>query len=240
MEPWNNDVATLATPEDVDWSQYDFVDLGCSTGDSITYCIQRFHARRGIGVDIDKSKVLKAQAVGVDAVLADASQLAVVSSLSNADQIRFVSMVHFLEHLPDFQTVEEIIRNAAAIASDFLFIRHPSFEEEAYLTMLGLRQYWWHWTGHKSHVHVSDYCSIFDRLGLRQYMIRYQEPIWDSTHRSILTSDMPIDQHNFDPGRHRDRPYMRFDRPLWREQEIFVALRAFPPEEWNAITRFPF
>lgn len=216
---------------DVDWSRYDFIDLGCSHGGSLEYCTKRFEAR-GIGLDIDPQKVDQAREAGHDAVVAD------VTKLKLRDQVSFVSMLDFLEHLPSLTVVEAVIERAAAIATDFLFIRHPSFEGEEYLRSLGLRQYWWHWRGHPTHPQVADYCRIFERLGLGLYKISYSGEISDSLHASILVDDEPIDQHGFDPSVHAERPYVSFPRPIWRLQDIFVALRAFDPRgrEWAAIT----
>ena len=163
--------------------------------------------------------------------------MADVTELDVHDQVRFVSMMDFLEHLPSLGAVEAVIEGAARIATDFLFIRHPSFEGEAYLGSIGLRQYWWHWRGHPTHPHVEDYCQIFERLGL--YTIRYSGEIADSLDPSVLVDDEPIDQGPFDPRAHTARPYVAFSRPLWRLQDIFVALRAFDPrgQEWAAIVQ---
>jgi hypothetical protein len=216
---------------DVDWSRYDFIDLGCSHGGSLDYCTKRFGADRGIGLDIDPRKVDEARAGGHEAVVAD------VTRLELRDQVRFVSMMDFLEHLPSLDAVEAVIQGAAAIATDFLFIRHPSFEGEDYLRSLGLRQYWWHWRGHPTHPQVADYCRIFERLGLRLYTITYRGEIRDSLDTTVLLDDEPIDQGAFDPSVHAERPYIGFTRPIWRSQDIFVALRPFDPRgaEWAAI-----
>jgi SAM-dependent methyltransferase len=215
--------------ETIDWSQYDFIDLGCGSGGSIGYCSKRFAAQRGVGIDLSAEKVRGARAAGYDAFVADA--LTVPSDAG----VRFVSMLDFLEHLPDLNKVEQVIEVAAQAATDFLFIRHPSFEGEAYLRSLGLRQYWWRWSGHPSHIHVSDYCTIFERLGLRHYFIRYREPILDSGHETILNIDAPINQAKFDPSVHSAKPVIAFSEPIWRAQDIFVALRAFDPSEWAAV-----
>ena len=226
-----------ASLEEVDWTNYDFLDLGCSAGGSIPYCERRFGARYGLGLDNDPAKVAKARLAGLHVVLGDGKRLGKAPGLADGIRVRFVSMVHFLEHLPNAKTAEMVVRSAAEVATDFLFIRHPSFEGEAYLAQLGLRQYWWHWTGHPTHLRISDYCGMFDRLGLHQYLIRYKQPVWDSMNRTILTTEEPKDQHKFDQARHRVRRKVKFAQPLWREQEIFVALRAFDPEEWSAISK---
>lgn len=216
--------------EPVDVAGYDFLDLGCSGGGSLAYGKARFGAGRGLGVDLDPAKVAETRAGGHDAILADATRL----DLHNA--VSFTLMMDFLEHLPDLATVERVIASAAAATTDFLFISHPSFEGEEYLAELGLRQYWWHWSGHPTHIHMSDYCEIFDRLGLRQYMVRFVEPVADSGHPSILTASEPINEPRYDPDIHQPRPSVTFSRPIWRSQEIFVALRPFAAEEWGKIT----
>ena len=220
------------TLDSVDWGRYDFIDLGASKGGSIQFCQKRFGAGRGLGVDNDAAKVATARERGVEVVLGDATRLPAESS------VRFVSMIDFLEHLPDLRVVEDVLGSAAAAASDFLFIRHPSFEGEGYLETLGLRQYWWDWTGHPAHPQVSDYCGIFDRLGLRQYAIRYRERVEDSGHPSILSTETPANEGPFDPAHHPPKPSLRFTVPLWRSQDIFVALRPFDPRgaEWREIT----
>ena len=179
---------SVPTLREVDWTLFDFIDLGCSKGGSLRFCRKRFDARRGLGVDIKPAKVQQTLDAGFDAVLADATKLDV------EDAVRFVSMMDFLEHLPGLDVVEASLERAARVATDFIFIRHPSFEGEGLLENLGLRQYWWHWTGHTAHPQVADYCTMFERLGLSQYTILYREPIRDSDHPSVLPVEAPIDQ----------------------------------------------
>jgi SAM-dependent methyltransferase len=225
------DKSGLPPLEEVDWSKYDFLDLGCSAGGSIRHCIKRFGTTRVIGLDRDPRKVLQAREKGFDAIVAD------VVTLDVNRKVPFVSMLDFLEHLPSLELVEQVIGTAARAATDFLFIFHPSFEGEDYLTELGLRQYWWDWHGHRCHPTVADYCSIFERLNLNQYMIRYVDPVESSGHESILPTSAPIDQHGYDEKKHDRKPKVDFAHPLWRAQEIFVGLRAVPPEEWARVTR---
>ena len=215
----------------VDWSRYDHLDLGCGAGASLDYGGLRFDARRGIGMDINAAKVASARARGDDAVVGDATDIGVDK------QVRFVLLMDFLEHLPDLETVQKAIAGAAAAATDFLFIFHPSFENEAYLREQGLRLYWWEWDSHTCHIRISDYCRIFDRLGLHRYKIRYVKRIADAGHPAVLRDDEPPNQTTFDPARHRPKPDLTFPEPLWRAQEIFVALRDLPGDEWARIVR---
>lgn len=219
-----------STLADMNLADFDFLDLGCGHGASTRQAYERWNGRRGLGVDFAPRKIAAAREAGFEVVQGDATDLGV------RDAVRFSLMMDFLEHLPTLDHVERAIANAAQASTDFLVIFHPSFEGKEYLTSLGLCQYWWRWSGHKTHIRVSDYCLAFDRLGLNQYLIRYLMPITDSHHPTILTTAEPIDQFRYDPAIHRIRPHVRFVEPVWRAQEIFVALRSFGPEEWGRIT----
>ena len=215
----------------VDWSTYDFIDLGCSNGGSIKHCRARFDAARGIGVDIDPRKVAITREAGFDAIVADARTLDAERAVS------FVTMLDFCEHLPDLGIVEEILAAAARSARDFIYIKHPSFEGQERVEADGLRQYWWNWHGHTAHVRVSDYCSMFDRLGLNTYKIRYVERINDSAHPCIVPTSAPRDLSAEDAAQITDVKFAEFSPPLWRRQDIFVALRPFSIKEWREVTR---
>jgi hypothetical protein len=220
-----------AAPATVDWSAYDYLDLGCSRGASLQYGALRFDGRRGIGVDRNPAKVAAACRRGVDAVVGDATDLGLDK------QVRFALLMDFLEHLPDLAAVQQALAGAAAAATDFLFIFHPSFEGEPWLRAQGLRLHWWEWDSHTTHIRIADYCRIFDRLGLHRYKIRYVKPITDAGHSAVLRDDEPANETGFDPGRHRSKPDLRFPEPLWRAQEIFVCLRDMPADEWARIVR---
>jgi hypothetical protein len=211
---------------DVRLANYDFIDLGCSSGGSLRFCQARMEAR-GVGVDIDPEKVARARAAGVEAYLGDATNLQVDK------EVGFVSMMDFLEHLPSLDTVQAVLASASRAATDFLFIVHPSFEGEEYLRLWGLQQYWHAWSGHTAHAQVADYCQMFDRLRLHQYAIRYKHLIRDSSDASIHAVASGVNQGPYDPGLHPPKPDLTFERPLWRSQHIMVALRAFDPAEWR-------
>lgn len=224
---------TLPLPDrigDVDWTQYDFLDLGAGRGGSLAYARRRFAATRGVGVELKPERVAAARAEGLHVVQGDATELGI------EDQVRFVSMMDFLEHLPGLDVVKSTLAAAAAAATDFLFIFHPSFEGEEYLAELGLALQWHRTRTHWSHIQVSDYAAIFDELGLHQYMVRYVRPIFDSSHKGVVHL---AEKHPgmFDPATHLPKPQVEFARPVWRAQELFVALRPLPAERWAQITR---
>lgn len=221
-------VPNVPAVADVDWSLYDFIDLGCSNGGSTRHCTKRFGARQGIGIDIDPGKVAGALAAGFPSALGDATNVGLQK------QVRFVSMMNFLEHLPNLSLVEKVIGSAAESATDFLFIRHPSFEGEAHGKAIGFKQFWWDWDHHPTRFRVEDYCGMFDRLGLSNYMVRYVDRVDFTDHSSVLPADAPSNMNKNEAAAY---PKVRqpLGSPWWRRQDIFVALRTFEPAEWAAI-----
>ena len=145
-------------PSEVYWSRYEFVDFGCSKGGSLKFAKKRFAAENGLGVDVDSRKIEQALARGFDVVEGD------LHALRGKRQVRFVSMMQFLEHLPELAEVERVVAKAAQLAKDFLYIHHPSFDDEHFLLSQGLRIYYHHWSGHTAHVRSDQFFEIFEHL----------------------------------------------------------------------------
>lgn len=220
----------LPTVEQIDWSRFDFVDLGCSNGGSLRHCAKRWGDKKGVGVDLSEIKVRKALKLGFDSVLADAT------TINLEKRVEFVSMMNFLEHLPDLATVEAVIAASARSARDFLFIRHPSFEGEEEGNALGYRQFWWTWDHHPTHVRLADYKRIFKKLDLQAYLIRHVDRVDTTAHPSVVPESMGrnVSKHAVVE---KSSSSIQLSPPWWRRQDIFVPLKSFDPGQWEAITR---
>jgi hypothetical protein len=217
---------TSTLPTDA-FAAADFIDLGASNGGSLRYCQNRFGGR-GVGIDIDPGKVARARAAGFDVVCADAANLRLV------DGVDYVSAMDFFEHLPSLAETRAILRSALLAARDFVFIRHPSFENEAYLREHGLCQYWHDWSGHPNHVTVADWCALFAELAVPAYAVEHVGRIEHSSHESIL----PVghrNQHQYDQDLHGPKPDVAFSKPVWRMQHLYVAAREPSPKLWAAV-----
>ncbi len=135
------------TPPDFNLSDYDFLDFGASKGGAIDFAIQRLGGTKGLGIDRDPNKVQGMIERGYDCLLGDITRLPLPP-----DSVRFVTMSHILEHLPDLTVVKEAILCASRIASDFLFIQGPYFDADEYLKNNGLKYYWSDWHGNPCHL----------------------------------------------------------------------------------------
>src|SRR4051812_13557296 len=117
--------------------RYAFVDLGSGVGGSIQHCVRRFDRGAGIGIEVGKADLEAARRAGLDVIEADVRTAAPLER-----SVSFVSMMDFLEHLPDLAASDAVVERFARAARDFLFIRHPSFEDIDYLAGLGLKIVW--------------------------------------------------------------------------------------------------
>src|SRR3954470_1672683 len=93
--------------------EFDFLDMGCSTGGSIDMAKKLFSAKRGLGIDIAAKKIDAAHAQGCEAMVYD------IANLPNKPCVRFCVMSHFLEHVGTRKDVGTFIRKACAISRDF-------------------------------------------------------------------------------------------------------------------------
>jgi SAM-dependent methyltransferase len=207
---------------------YDFLDFGASKGASITFGVRRLGGTRGLGIDIDSNKVDLMKSKGFDCIEADATQLGFPP-----DSVRFVVMSHFLEHLPNLQAVEDSIKSAAHIASDFLFIQGPYFDADEFLESRGLKFYWSDWHGYPFHLTTYQLRDILSGLGLHDYVMMGCEEVTSSADPAVHPLSSPVDQHAYDPEIHPAKPFVEFDHPLY--SSIVCCVRLGEVENWESI-----
>lgn len=204
----------------IDIRNYDFVEFGASKGRSIAFAIEHLGGKRGLGIDIDSKKVRMTSEFGFDCLEAD------VTTLDLPDNsVRFVVMSHFLEHLPDLETVELCIKRAARIASDFLFIRGPCFDSDQYLAGLGYKYFYSDWNGHPCHLTTSDLTRILHRNDLVDFDLRFTGLTEGTLDRFIHPLTSPPNQNKYNPDSHPPKKGMRFTQAVYKEMICFVRLK---------------
>jgi len=202
----------------------DFIEMGASDGRYFRQLLLIFgHLKTpvkiGIGVDNDPVKVLAAQKKGFRCILGDITNLEL-----GKKKVRFCSMSHVLEHLPNLESAELAIKSAIEISKDFIFIQGPFFDEDKYLESKKLRFFWSNWVGHPLHLSSDMLIGIFDKLGVNDYRIYVRIPIKDSSDPSIHSLKSRRNQFDFDPKVHPPKAQVTFTRPLWREIVAFARL----------------
>jgi hypothetical protein len=145
-------------------------------------------------------------------------------------------MCDFLEHLHSKESAIDILERAGSIAKDFLFIRHPSFEDIDYLKAFGLKLDWTHWSGHKNMMLIEDFQQIFRSLGWNTFVVLPQKQILDSSHPAVVPFSAPIDTVRYDENLHGPKELVYFNKPVWTQFDIFVRLNDRMNEErWKRV-----
>lgn len=216
--------------------EFAFVDGGCGSGGSIAYCEKVFKTGRGLGIDSSAAKVEKARGAGHVAYQADLTAISLPPK-----SVQFVSFLDFLEHLPQLDLARAIVANMQQVARDFLFIRHPNFDDIEYLETFGLKLDWTDWHGHRNMMTLADLELLIRDLGLPAPTILGQKPIADSDHPSIVPLSAPQDTVGYDPARHAVKQKVRFDRPIYSQFDVFIRLDPDMAEaQWQSVTRSVF
>jgi hypothetical protein len=206
--------------EDLDRGSFDFVDYGCSNGSSMQLAQSLFGAGSGLGVDIDPVKVATVRDQGLPCLEADAIELDL-----GENRVRYAILSHFLEHLPDLDAVGRAVENGARLARDFLFIQGPFFEADDYLEELGLKFYWSDWSGHPTHLRLSDLERIISDLTLPDPVFMFAREIRDSLDPTIHPMSSPRNQHDYSAADHDPKPQIEFEHTLYRELICVCPLR---------------
>lgn len=197
----------------------DFIDIGASKGGSIDFCRRRFDSDCGIGVDLNDGKLEIARSNGFEVYKQDVLAMDLPSGV-----VRFVSMMDFLEHLPNLEYAQAILERAVKWASQFIFIRHPSFEMIEYLKDLELKVTWTDWTGHKNMMMLNDFYDIFNQFGISDYVVVPRKPILNSLEPCVLPLCAECDSHSYEGAKHGLKKDVTFDRPIYKQYDIFVNL----------------
>ncbi len=214
----------------MDLTNYDFIDFGSSKGGCIDFAKAHLGGKNGLGIDKDPRKVERLRELGYDCIEADITELNLPREC-----VRFVTMSHFLEHLPNLDAVYRTLKSAADAASDFLFIQGPYFDADEYLATHGLKFYWSDWHGHPCRLTSTQLASILDSLMLREYVVMARQPILDSDHSCIHPVSSPRNQHHYIPGTHPRKPFRTFERPLYKEMVCLVRLQ--PLSDWSVLVQ---
>jgi hypothetical protein len=213
---------------------YDFIDFGCSKGDSLIFGRDFLGGRYGLGIDIDSKKVQLSIERGEDAIVCDATE---IGSYKNA--VSFSSMAHFLEHLPGLPLAMKCIESAVNISRDFVFIRQPWFDADGELLKSGLKLYWSDWGGHKNPMTTLDFYRGIRGLRVKKpvdWAIFGSNRIYSSASKCILPLDAPANRHFYDAGKDGKKPFSMFPFPVY--QEIICVIRLSDRVSMSDILKF--
>ena len=212
------------------------LNLGAGTGRWLLQEARRLGVEHPLGVDLNQSKVARAQASGLPVYQADFTHL----DPQAFPAVKVVVFDNVLEHLPSLASVDVIFERACEIASHVVYIRHPSFEHEEYLASLGLKQYWTDWPGvHTTHIRLHEFVAMAERHGVYNFTVRPLKRAFNSDDPTILPASAPPNQRKpvrgpgaygvYDETMHGPKPRVEFDRPVYFAFDVFFFLRSDAP-----------
>jgi hypothetical protein len=218
--------------EELASGRYAFVDAGSGKGGSVRYCEERFGLSPGLGLELVDEDARKAREDGLTVITCD-----VMREEFPERCVSFASMMDFLEHLPDEAAAVGVLEKLGGAARDFLYIRHPSFEDVDYLARFGLKITWSDWDEHPNMMTLMDYLRIFSDFAWNDYVINLGSPITSSWHYAVVPQSAPRGAQAYDARLHGPRPFVEFDRPMYEQFDIFVRLNPDLDEElWRKIS----
>jgi hypothetical protein len=221
----------------IDLTPYDFVDFGCSAGSSIEFAKRAFDGRRGLGIDISLDKVASATAAGFESVLADATDPTLFSG-----QVRFSVLSHFLEHLPDFETVRRALHTAVRISREFVFVRQPWFDADPELFSHRMKFYWSDWSGHLMPLTALQMYRCVQPLKnagvISRVTLLGNKRVNDSASDWIIPLDAPVNSGAYDSSIHGDKAQVQIHGLAYQELVMVLALRRPEMTEY-ALRKFP-
>lgn len=199
-----------------------FLDFGCSKGDSLIYLEDRSKLK-GLGLDIDENKVKISKERNLNVEKFDILELRNIGN----NLVQFVSMFHFLEHLYSCQEAEQIIDAALNISTDFIIIKQPFFDMDGYLLKHNLKLFWSHWVGHHNHMTTLNFYNILNKLKSKynfNFTIGTNKLISNSSDNAIIPLNTEIDQLGYIRS-HGDKNKMIFQFPIYHETVVFIEKR---------------
>ncbi len=210
----------------IETASIDYIDFGCSKGGSLAFAKTRFNGHRGLGIDIDQSKVEKTIAAGYDAIRYD------IHDIPDEKLVRFVVLSHFLEHVPGNADVKDFIRKACTISNEFVYIQQPYFDADPYLFERGLKLFWSDWSGHPNRMTSLELWLVLRDLkeeGLPiTFSLHAYRLIPDSSDPRIHPLASPVNQFDYTADVHPPKDqFVQFDNNVFYELICLITLPGF-------------
>lgn len=203
--------------------KFDFLDFGCSSGGSLKYGQEVLGGKLGLGVDVDARKLALAKEAGYQAINFDIAQI------PPRKMVDFTLMLHFLEHVSGPLLAREFILKACQISKQFVLLRQPNFDADAYLFRKGLKMYCSDWHGHPNMMSSLSIYQILrdlrERKVLKEFGLFARGRILNSDDARILPLETPRDSQLYDAQLHAPKPdCITFEQPVFFEIVALIEL----------------
>lgn len=198
--------------------KYKYLDVGCKNGGSFLWGKKYgYHTDEGLGVDIDKDRVLNFKKMGYDGIVCSATKIPFPDK-----SFELVILNHVIEHLPDERMGRKAFRECLRVSKNFFLLGLPFFDEDQYINSLGFKTFYSDWDGHTNMLHLSKIKDIY--LKDFKYKITMVKKIEDTNAPEILPISAPRNSASYDKKIHGPKEYVKFDREIYREYLIEIKI----------------
>lgn len=201
----------------IEQNQFDFLDFGCSKGDSLQWARKKLGAKRGLGIDIDPKKLQLARENGHDAIYFN------IDELPDKKLVDFVLMSHVLEHLSGYRQCQTFVQRAAGVAKKFIYIVQPWFDSDGELMQNKLKFFWSDWTGHPNRMSSLELYLLFQELHdagkISAFSVHANHKITSTDDDRIVPLSALYNGHHYTPERDGPKP-----NPIELTQPAFAHL----------------
>jgi hypothetical protein len=198
----------------------DFVDFGYGKGGGYSLC-KKLGGKTGFSIDIRYEVASRARKENRFCIACDAT-------LCNfpPNSIKFSTMIHFLEHLPNIEVAGSFIKNCGNFITNFIVIEGPFFDFDEKLKNQGLKFYWSDWLGHPLHIKTKELLELIKTSGFSNYLTFVSGKVVSSQDPSIHPLMSPNDQFMYDAKIHPPKSNVIFDKPLYKNFMIYAFKEA--------------
>ncbi|MCB0336479.1 MAG: hypothetical protein KDD62_09235 [Bdellovibrionales bacterium] len=208
----------LETIKRLKTNSYQFIDFGSTGTSSLRFCQEHFAVTPGFMLD---SRPDKFEIIG--SIPFDRASWNEFNGMKLPFKcVPFASMLYFLQQLPNLESILVALEHAAWAAQDFIFIRHSSFEDVEYLARLGLRLGWTAKPDQINPFRIEELQKIFKTMEFESYSVFARNPVPGSRCIEVLPIDAPCNDSEYDHSTHGEKVRLNFDRPVYREFDIFI------------------
>ena len=216
-------------------SNVEALDIGCGDGKS-TLAVATRLAIEGQVVGLDRQQTrlpdgetpVNISFLPVDAMDLPNSKLAQVSTLYNV-----------LPGLPNAAAVLAMLRKAAIVSRDFVFVSQVQFDATPHLIRRGFKTYYSDLSSNRYQGGSFDYLrmmrSLFDEGLIADYALLECERIRDSSDPVVHALQSPPDSGPYDAGMHRHKTLdVPFSEPIFKRMQLILCRK---PAQLGKIAR---
>ena len=205
----------------IDVSKYDFIDFGSGGGDFMDIA-KGFGGKRGLGIENDPVRVKGINGRGKDCLFGDVRRLEWLPDKC----VRFVTVNHLLEHMRTLHDARLVVRSAARLARDIVYIGGPNFDHCLRLAREGFKFYWADWPdSHPLHVTTGQLAWMLCLERARRFMVWATGMVGSSMHPDVHPLGSPSNSGHYDAGRHPGKARVGFNPPVPTQFVCLVTMR---------------